>query len=95
MTGIPESKTRIAVLGCGNPSRGHDALGPILLERVEEWTRAHPGRPVVVAQDFQFQGGQVTFEDVDFSYVVGRKILKHNTFEAQPGQTICDALPSQ
>ncbi len=40
------------------------------------------------AQDFKFQGGQVTFEDVDFSYVPGRKILKHNTFEAQPGQMI-------
>jgi hydrogenase maturation protease len=55
LTGIPESKTRIAILCCGNPSRGDDALGPILLERVEEWTRAHPDRPVVVAQDFQLQ----------------------------------------
>lgn len=55
MTKIPESGTRIAVLGCGNPSRGDDAIGPVLLERVEEWTRAHPGRPVVAAQDFQLQ----------------------------------------
>ena len=49
-------------------------------------------QPTVVdspsAQDFQFKGGQVTFNDVDFSYVQGRKILKHNTFEAQPGQMI-------
>jgi ATP-binding cassette subfamily B protein len=28
------------------------------------------------------------FEDVDFSYVPGRKILRHNTFEARPGQKI-------
>ena len=43
------------MLCCGNPSRGDDALGPILLEKVEEWTRAHPDRPVVIAQDFQLQ----------------------------------------
>jgi ATP-binding cassette subfamily B protein len=32
--------------------------------------------------------GHVEFRDVDFSYVLGRKILKHNTFEARPGQKI-------
>jgi ABC-type multidrug transport system fused ATPase/permease subunit len=32
--------------------------------------------------------GLVTVRDVDFSYVPGRKILRHNTFEARPGQKI-------
>lgn len=32
--------------------------------------------------------GHVEFRDVDFSYVPGRKILKHNTFTALPGQKI-------
>ncbi len=49
-------------------------------------------QPTVVdtpsAQDYQFQGGHVEFKNVDFSYVKGRKILKHNTFEALPGQKI-------
>lgn len=40
------------------------------------------------AEDFEFRGGHVVFEDVDFSYVPGRKILRHNTFEAKPGQMI-------
>jgi ATP-binding cassette subfamily B protein len=40
------------------------------------------------AVPFQFKGGHVEFEDVDFSYVPGRKILKHNTFKALPGQKI-------
>jgi ABC-type multidrug transport system fused ATPase/permease subunit len=40
------------------------------------------------AGTFEFRGGHVVFDDVDFSYVPGRKILKHNSFEAQPGQTI-------
>ncbi len=40
------------------------------------------------AKDFEFKGGHVEFKDVDFSYVPGRKILKHNTFEAKPGEMI-------
>jgi len=49
-------------------------------------------KPTVVdapdAKPFEFRGGHVQFEDVDFSYVPGRRILKHNTFEARPGQMI-------
>lgn len=32
--------------------------------------------------------GHVVFKDVNFSYVPGRQILKHNSFEAMPGQMI-------
>jgi ATP-binding cassette subfamily B protein len=49
-------------------------------------------QPTVVdapdATDFDFEGGHVVFDDVDFSYVPGRKILKHNSFEAEPGQMV-------
>ena len=40
------------------------------------------------AKDYEFKGGHIVFNDVDFSYVPGRKILRHNTFEAKPGQKI-------
>lgn len=40
------------------------------------------------ADEFDFQGGRITFDNVDFSYVPGRKILKHNTFDVQPGEKI-------
>ena len=40
------------------------------------------------ARPFEFGGGHVQFTNVDFSYVKGRKILKHNTFDAQAGQKI-------
>ena len=40
------------------------------------------------AAAFAFKTGHVVFENVDFSYVPGRKILRHNTFEAKPGETI-------
>ena len=40
------------------------------------------------ANDYEYKGGHIEFKDVDFSYVPGRKILKHNTFVAEPGQKI-------
>ena len=40
------------------------------------------------ATPFEFEGGHVQFENVDFSYIPGRRILKDNTFEALPGQMI-------
>ncbi|MGL1832752.1 hydrogenase maturation protease [Rhodocyclaceae bacterium SMB388] len=41
---------RVVVIGVGNPSRGDDALGPLLLDRIED---GFPG--VVVRRDFQLQ----------------------------------------
>jgi ATP-binding cassette subfamily B protein len=40
------------------------------------------------ATDYEFKGGHIECTDVDFSYVPGRKILRHNTFEVQPGEAI-------
>jgi ABC-type multidrug transport system fused ATPase/permease subunit len=40
------------------------------------------------ATEYEFKGGHIQCEDVDFSYVPGRKILRHNTFEVQPGEAI-------
>ena len=40
------------------------------------------------AQQLKDVEGLVSFKDVDFSYVQGRKVLRHNTFTAQPGQKI-------
>lgn len=38
--------------------------------------------------------GHVRAQDVSFSYVEGRPVLKHATFEAQPGQTIALVGPT-
>ena len=37
---------------------------------------------------YEASGGRVEFDDVDFSYIAGRKILRHNSFVAEPGQKI-------
>jgi ATP-binding cassette subfamily B protein len=40
------------------------------------------------ASEYEFKGGQIECIDVDFSYVPGRKILRQNTFNVQPGEAI-------
>ena len=40
------------------------------------------------ATEYEFKGGHIECTDVDFSYVPGRKILRHNTFEVEPGEAI-------
>ena len=40
------------------------------------------------ATDYEFKGGHIECINVDFSYVPGRKILRDNTFEVQPGEAI-------
>ena len=46
---------RIVLFGYGNPSRGDDALGPLLLERAEAWLPGQPGLSVEPVADFQLQ----------------------------------------
>ena len=46
---------RVVLLAWGNPSRGDDALGPLLQERAEAWAEGCPGVPLVVLGDFQLQ----------------------------------------
>ena len=46
---------RIVLFGYGNPSRGDDALGPLLLERAEAWLATQPDLTVEAVADFQLQ----------------------------------------
>lgn len=44
------------ILACGNPSRGDDALGPLLLERLAEWLAAEQiSAKFELIEDFQLQ----------------------------------------
>ena len=40
------------------------------------------------ANEYEFKGGRIECTDVDFSYVPGRKILRQNTFNVEPGEAI-------
>lgn len=49
-------KPPFVVLACGNPSRGDDALGPLLLARLAEWLEGEGlGAQFELIEDFQFQ----------------------------------------
>lgn len=48
---LAEPKARCLILGIGNPSRGDDALGPCLIERL----RGQVGADVELLTDFQLQ----------------------------------------
>lgn len=44
------------ILACGNPSRGDDALGPLLLERLADWLAAERiAANFELVEDFQLQ----------------------------------------
>ncbi len=46
----------VLILACGNPSRGDDALGPLLLERLQNWLNsAGLAAGFELIGDFQFQ----------------------------------------
>ena len=49
-------------------------------------------RPDVVdapdAVDYEFKGGRIEFEHVDFGYVPGSLVLRDNTFDVAPGESI-------
>ncbi|WP_291993401.1 hydrogenase maturation protease [Candidatus Accumulibacter sp. ACC003] len=46
----------VVILACGNPSRGDDALGPLLLERLQSWLDASAtGAGCELLGDFQLQ----------------------------------------
>lgn len=52
-----EGRARWLVFGVGNPSRGDDALGPLFIERLEEWLAMAGELPVdlTTLTDFQWQ----------------------------------------
>lgn len=50
-------KPRWLIFGVGNPSRGDDALGPLLVERLEAWRESAAELPITLTllTDFQWQ----------------------------------------
>jgi hydrogenase maturation protease len=37
---VRPARAPVVILACGNPSRGDDALGPYLLDRLHDWLRS-------------------------------------------------------
>jgi hydrogenase maturation protease len=52
---VNRSLSRVLILACGNPSRGDDALGPLLIERLGSMADPVPGVALDLVTDFQLQ----------------------------------------
>jgi hydrogenase maturation protease len=52
---VKRALSRVLVLACGNPSRGDDALGPLLIERLAALPEPVPGVTLELLTDFQLQ----------------------------------------
>lgn len=53
---VGEARAPFVILACGNPSRGDDAIGPLLLARLDEWLQARGiAGHFELIEDFQFQ----------------------------------------
>lgn len=52
----PGLRAPVVVLACGNPSRGDDAIGPLLLDRLRRWLATERmGAGFELIEDFQLQ----------------------------------------
>lgn len=78
------SGARVVVLCCGNPSRGDDALGPLVAERVERWIDAQGGAVgVSLVVDFQLQVEHaLELEGCEVALFVDASVAGEGAFEA-------------
>ena len=83
-------KAPVVILACGNPSRGDDALGPLLLEHLEAWLAAEG-----LSNGFELIGDfQLNIEHA--LDLAGRRLaLFIDAPGAVPLQPIRSALPSR
>ena len=91
------SRPRWLVFAVGNPSRGDDALGPLFVERLEQWSATAGDLPVALATltDFQWQVEHaLDLIDVDMVVFVDASVRALPPFEIAPLAPAFDATYS-
>ena len=63
-------------------------------ERVFEVMDEEPEQDDIEAEDIEKFEGKVELKDVNFSYVEGKRVLKHADIDAKPGETIAIVGPT-
>jgi hydrogenase maturation protease len=80
-------RPRWLIFGVGNPSRGDDALGALLIERLEQWiatTGALPVDPILLT-DFQWQVDHaLDLQGVDVAIFADASVNCSTPFETAP-----------
>src|SRR5208283_3641437 len=81
------ARPRWLVFAVGNPSRGDDALGPLLVERLEQWSATARALPVelVLLTDFQWQvENALDLQGVDVAIFADASVSGETSFEITP-----------
>jgi hydrogenase maturation protease len=81
------ARPRWLVFAVGNPSRGDDALGPLLVERLEQWIATARELPVdlVLLTDFQWQVEHaLDLQSIDVAIFADASVSGGMTFETAP-----------
>jgi len=81
------ARPRWLVFAVGNPSRGDDALGPLLVERLEQWSATTRALPVelVLLTDFQWQvENALDLQGVDVAIFADASVSGGTSFDIAP-----------
>jgi len=81
------ARPRWLLFAVGNPSRGDDALGPLLVERLEQWIATAGELPVDLAllTDFQWQvENALDLQGVDLAIFADASVSGGTSFETAP-----------
>ena len=81
------ARPRWLVFAVGNPSRGDDALGPLLVERLEQWSATARALPVelVLLTDFQWQvENALDLQGVDVAIFADASVSGGTSFDIAP-----------
>jgi hydrogenase maturation protease len=82
-----DARPRWLVFAVGNPSRGDDALGPLLVDRLEHWIATAGALPVdlVLLTDFQWQvENALDLQGVDVAIFADASVSGGTSFETTP-----------
>lgn len=82
-----DARPRWLIFAVGNPSRGDDALGPLLIERLEHWLATADKLPVNLhlLTDFQWQVEHaLDLQGVDVVIFADASVLGEASFELAP-----------
>ena len=83
---VSRKRARWLVFGIGNPSRGDDAIGPVFVERLEEWRTSACELPIelTLLTDFQWQVEHaLDLEDVDLAIFVDASLSASAPFQLE------------
>ena len=81
------ARPRWLVFAVGNPSRGDDALGPLLVERLEQWSATARELPVdlVLLTDFQWQVEHaLDLQGIDVAIFADASVSGGTSFQTTP-----------